>query len=98
MFLKRIGAVLVALMGFNAFLDSFFSFERGNFTVRLVPYAFKFLQLFLMLAVILYFLAQRSIRIKINPLFWLLFLLIGDIAVSLVYAQYTVNPSDLPHM
>jgi hypothetical protein len=96
--LRRIGSALVVLMGFNAFLDTFFSFERGNFTVRLVPYAFKSLQLFLMLTVILYFLAQRSFRIKIDPLFWLLFLLIGDMAVSMVYAQDTVNPTDLARM
>lgn len=96
--LRRIGSILIVLMGFNAFLDTFFSFERGNFTVRLVPYAFKFLQLFLMGTVVLYFLAQRTIRIRVGPLFWLLFLFIADMAVSITYAKDTVNPTDLARM
>jgi hypothetical protein len=96
--LRRIGSVLIVLIGFNAFLDTFFSFERGNFTVRLVPYAFKSLQVLLMLMIVFYFLGQRALRIKIQPLFWLLGLLIGDMAVSVVYAQDTVNPTDLARM
>ncbi len=93
--LKRIGSTLILFLGLNAFVDTFFSFERGNFTVRLVPYAFKSFQLFLMTTVVVYFLGQRTLRIKVEPLFWLLFLFTGDIVVSTLYADDTVNPTDL---
>jgi hypothetical protein len=96
--LKKLGSALILLMGFNAFLDTFFSFERGNFTVRLVPYAFKSLQVFLMLAIVLYFLGQRVRPIKIDPIFWFLLLLIGDMMVSIFYADDVVNPTDLARM
>ncbi len=95
---KKLGSALILLLGFNTFLDTFFSFERGNFTVRLAPYAFKSLQVALMLAIVLYFLGQRVRRIQIDPLFWLLLLLIGDMTVSIFYADDVVNPTDLARM
>lgn len=95
---KKLGSALILLLGLNVFLDTFFSFERGNFTVRLVPYAFKSLQVALMLVIILYFLGQRMRAVKIDPLFWLLFLLIGDMIVSMLYADDVVNPTDLARM
>ncbi len=94
MTLRRIGSILIVLMGLNAFVGSFFTFERGNFTLRLVPYAFKFFQLFLMLTIIIYFLVQRTIRIKTDHLFWIIFLLIGDMGISIFYASDPVNPTD----
>ncbi len=98
MSLRRIGSILIVLIGFNVFLDTFFSFERGNFTIRLVPYAFKSLQLFLMLVIIFYFLSQRIIPIKIPPVFWLFFFFVGDMVASVFYAQDQVNPTDLARM
>ena len=98
MSLRKIGSLLILLIGFNAFLDTFFTFERGNFTIRLVPYAFKFLQLFLMLVIIVYFLSQRAVKIKTEPLFLILLLFIGDMMVSIAYAGDTVNPTDLARM
>lgn len=96
--IKKLGSALLLLLGLNVFLDTFFSFERGNFTVRLVPYAFKSLQVALMLSIILYFLGQRVRAVKIDPLFWLLLLLIGDMTVSIFYADDVVNPTDLARM
>lgn len=85
-------------MGLNAFLDSFFSFERGNFPTRTIPYIFKLSQMGLMFIVIIYFLNQRSIRIKMDPLFWALFLFAGDMALSVLYAPDSINPTDLARM
>ncbi|HJT25477.1 MAG TPA: hypothetical protein VJ873_12965, partial [bacterium] len=96
--LRRIGSVLVLLMGLNTFMDSFFTFERGNFMVRLVPYTFKGLQLLLMLTVILYFIGQRTQRIKTEPVFLLLFLLLSNVMLSVLWAQDTVNPTDLARL
>ena len=96
--LRSIGSALILLMGSNAFVDTFFTFERGNFTVRLIPYAFKGLQVMLMLVVVLYFAGQKSVRDRIEPLFLILFLLLGDVMASVLYAQGIVNPTDLARL